>query len=86
MSSRTTTAGLGITTTNALSTNNPANWIWFGSNGLLSAYSYLSNPSLFGTQFTSAEVQPGRDQAHLAHHRRQRHAARCTPPTRPSAP
>ena len=49
-------AGAGITTTNALSTNNPANWIWFGSNGLLSAYSYLSNPTLFGTSFTSAEV------------------------------
>ena len=48
--------GAGITTSNALSTNNPANWIWFGSNGLLSAYSYLSQPSLFGTQFNTAEV------------------------------
>ncbi len=48
--------GAGITTSNALSTNNPANWIWFGSNGLMSAYPYLSQPSLFGTQFNSAEV------------------------------
>ena len=48
--------GAGITTTDAMSTNNPANWLWFGSNGLLSAYSYLSNPNLFGTQFNSAEV------------------------------
>ncbi len=48
--------GAGITTTNAMSTNNPANWLWFGSNGLMSAYTYLSNPSLFGTQFNSAEV------------------------------
>ena len=48
--------GAGITTTNALSTNNPANWIWFGSNGLMNSYPYLSQPNLFSTQFNSAEV------------------------------
>jgi hypothetical protein len=48
--------GAGITTTNALSTNNPANWIWFGSNGLMNNYTYLSQPNLFSTQFNTAEV------------------------------
>jgi hypothetical protein len=38
------------------STNNPANWIWFGSNGLMSAYSYLSSPSLFGDQYNTTAL------------------------------
>ena len=44
----------------ALSTNNPANWVWFGSNGLLTAYQYLSNPSLFGNSYkTSPQLLNG---------------------------
>jgi hypothetical protein len=43
----------GGISTDAMSTNNPANWIWFGSFGLLSAYQYLSQPSLFGMQFST---------------------------------
>jgi hypothetical protein len=39
-----------------MSTNNPANWIWAGSNGLLTAYSYLSNPALFGNQYNTNAV------------------------------
>jgi hypothetical protein len=38
---------------NALSTNNPANWIWFGSNGMLSAYPALSDPTLFGNSYVT---------------------------------
>jgi ABC-type phosphate transport system substrate-binding protein len=41
---------------NPLSTNNPANWIWAGSNGLLSAYTYLSQPSLFGNQYNTNAI------------------------------
>jgi ABC-type phosphate transport system substrate-binding protein len=41
----------GGLSTSATSTNNPANWVWFGSYGLLSAYPYLSSPSLFGNQY-----------------------------------
>jgi hypothetical protein len=41
------------------STNNPQNWIWFGSFGLLNAYSYLSSPSLFGEQFFTEPVPLG---------------------------
>jgi ABC-type phosphate transport system substrate-binding protein len=39
---------------NLTSTNNPANWIWAGSNGLLTAYTYLSQPSLFGNQYSTS--------------------------------
>jgi len=46
----------GLQTTDTMSTNNPANWIWFGSYGLLSAYQYLSQPDIFGTQFNTAPV------------------------------
>jgi len=46
-------ANQGGLSQNPLDTNNPANWIWFGSYGLLSAYSYLSQPSLFGNQYST---------------------------------
>jgi len=45
-------SGAGLST-NPLSTNNPANWLWFGSYGLLSAYQYLSQPSLYGNQYNT---------------------------------
>jgi hypothetical protein len=36
----------GVDTVDVNSTNNPNNWFWFGSFGLLSAYPFLSNPAL----------------------------------------
>ena len=43
----------GGLSTDPMSTNNPANWIWAGSFGLLTAYPYLSQPSLFGNQYNT---------------------------------
>jgi hypothetical protein len=37
---------VGINDTDPYSTNNPANWVWFGSYGLLTAYPYLASPTL----------------------------------------
>jgi ABC-type phosphate transport system substrate-binding protein len=50
----------GGLSTDTMSTNNPANWIWFGSYGLLKAYQYLSQPSLNGNTYstTAAPVGP----------------------------
>lgn len=45
--------GAANLSTSATSTNNPKNWIWFGSYGELSSFSYKSSYTLSGTTYTA---------------------------------
>jgi hypothetical protein len=45
----------GITTT-ATSPQNPINWLWFGSSGLLSQFPYLSGGTVSGVTFSTGSV------------------------------
>jgi hypothetical protein len=54
--SDTTNSGGGGLSTDTASTNNPANWVWFGSYGLLTAYSYLSQPVVNSSQINTYPV------------------------------